>query len=89
MNSRISNTLRTHRKRTGLTQSDVAKILGLGKRGADRILRWEKGYSLPNLKNLIKLSLLYGVVPEAFYPDLIKKFRKLLSKELKAKKASK
>lgn len=83
MTDRIPNDLRLYRKRASLTQSDVAAILGLGKRGADRILRWEKGYALPNFKNLLKLSILYNVLPEQLYAKLISKLRKDVSKKLK------
>lgn len=78
MKYQIPNTLREHRKRSGLLQSDVAFILGLGKRGADRILRWEKGYSCPNTENMLKLSILYGVEPRELYPELAKSIRQYL-----------
>lgn len=89
MRSCIPNSLRLHRKGTGLRQADVAEILGLGKRGADRILRWEKGYVLPNFTNLLKLSILYSVAPEELYGDLVKTFRKELAKKLPRQKPSK
>ena len=89
MNKRIPNTLRMHRKGTGLRQIDVAQILGLGKRGDDSILRWERGYAFPTIINLFKLSALYNVLPEDLYPDFVKVLKKELSKKSKGIKSSK
>lgn len=46
-----------YRKRSGLTQSELAQRLGLQ---SDRMVRkWEKGYSLPDAKRLQKLLEVY------------------------------
>jgi transcriptional regulator with XRE-family HTH domain len=42
-----------------LTQQDVAQLLG--HKYQDRISRWEQGQSVPHIKNLLKLSEVFGV----------------------------
>ena len=61
----IPNTLREHRKRVNLKQSDVAEALGF--KSTDRISRWEKGLTYPHVVNLFKLAKLYGVMPHELY----------------------
>lgn len=61
-------------------QIDVAHLLGL--KDASRISRWEKGLSLPNAINLIKLSIIYRTFPNELYFDLLLQLRReLLKKE--------
>jgi transcriptional regulator with XRE-family HTH domain len=78
-NAVIMQTNRLHEIRTshGLRQADVASRLGHA--SPDRISHWEKGLALPGLINLLKLSIIYNVPPEQFYPDL---YRNIL-KEMK------
>lgn len=77
---RILNRLRKHRKLMGYKQSDVAELLGL--KNTNRLSRWEKGLSLPNTINLIKLSIIYRTFPNELYFDLLLKLRHdLLQKE--------
>jgi transcriptional regulator with XRE-family HTH domain len=67
------NRLRKYRKMQGYSQKDVAKILGY-KRTA-RISLWEKGLSIPSVKNLIRLSILYNVLADQLYIELREEFR--------------
>jgi transcriptional regulator with XRE-family HTH domain len=67
--SRIPNSLRRARKIAGFTQRQVARKLGI--QGTSRISRWEKGLSVPNVTNLLKLSILYRVMPHELYHDYI------------------
>jgi transcriptional regulator with XRE-family HTH domain len=67
--NRIPNRLRRFRRIAGLTQTEVAKKLGMV--GTDRISLWEKGIAMPNSKNLLKLSLLYRVRPVELYIDYL------------------
>jgi transcriptional regulator with XRE-family HTH domain len=89
MDHQIPNSLRFYRKRAGLTQQEVAQILGLGKRGDDSIMRWEKGYRLPNVINWFKLSILYKVSPEELYTEFFKEMGKDFAKKVKRKKSGK
>ncbi len=64
----IQNTLLEHRKKTGLTQLDVAQELGL--KSTDRISRWEQGLTYPHVGNLARMARLYGVSMDELYPSL-------------------
>lgn len=64
--SLTQNNLRTLRKARGLTQKEVANLMGL--KAEDRISHWEKGQLVPHMKNLIKLSQVYQVsIQELFF----------------------
>ncbi len=65
---KIPNTLREHRLKAGLLQSDVARELGF--KSTDRISRWEQGQTYPHVVNLFKMARLYGVKAEYLYPDI-------------------
>lgn len=65
----ILNSLKKHRKLMGYKQQDVAKILSL--HDTSQICRWEKGLSLPNTINLLKLSILYRTFPNELYFNLL------------------
>lgn len=66
---RIPNRLRRFRRITGLTQIEVAEKLGLT--SVDRVSIWEKGTGMPNSINLLKLALLYNVLPHELYIDYL------------------
>jgi DNA-binding XRE family transcriptional regulator len=83
MEHRMPNSLRLYRKRAGLTQEEVAQVLGLGKRGADSVMQWEKGYHFPNITNWFKLAALYDVMPEDLYKGLFKNLGKDFRKKVK------
>jgi transcriptional regulator with XRE-family HTH domain len=53
----IANNLKSSRKHCGLTQQQVATLLG--HKSNDRVSHWERGQMAPSLKNLIKLSAIY------------------------------
>lgn len=64
----------------GYRQIDVARLLDLN--NTSRISRWEKGLSLPNAINLIKLSIIYRTFPNELYFELLLVLRhELLKKE--------
>ena len=77
----IPNCLRKYRKARGLKQKLVAKILGL--KSPSLISRWEKGSSIPNSLNLIKLAVLYRTMVEGLYIDHMKLFKEELIKKEK------
>ncbi len=70
---RIPNLLRKYRRVRGLKQKDVARILDL--RSASRISRWEKGLCLPSLANVLRLVVVYRVMVDVIYPDLLRDLR--------------
>src|SRR6202021_2301881 len=55
----LKNYLRSHRKRSGLSQSDVAFLLG--SQDAAQLSRYEKGHRLPKLQTAIALEAIFGV----------------------------
>jgi transcriptional regulator with XRE-family HTH domain len=54
---RIQNRLWSARKATGLTQYQVARLLGY--KTSTQISRWEKGLQMPSVVDLMKLSAIY------------------------------
>lgn len=62
------NHLQANRKLTKLSQQDVAELL---KHGADRsiVSRLESGERPPTLRQLLCLTIIYGVPASALYPD--------------------
>jgi transcriptional regulator with XRE-family HTH domain len=65
-----SNNLKRYRRLMGYTQKDVAVLLGL--KSSNRISNWEQGKAVPNIVNLIDLSILYSTLPAELYSDLYK-----------------
>jgi transcriptional regulator with XRE-family HTH domain len=56
------NSLRKHRKNVGLTQREIAELLGL--KTAERLSRWENGSAKPMPGTLFKLAGIYHVSPQ-------------------------
>jgi transcriptional regulator with XRE-family HTH domain len=67
--------LRAYRLARGLSQNDVARILGLA--DSSFISRWENGFSLPNLLNAFRLAQIYGTTVDALFPELREKVQHL------------
>ena len=61
---RTPNSLRKYRRAKGLTQKEVAKVLGLK---ASAISQWERGFRVPKLITAIKLSILYNTMADGLY----------------------
>ncbi len=61
----IPNALRKYRRRRGLSQKEVARILEL--KSASIISRWERGVCLPSTHNLFRLTILYRTMPDALF----------------------
>jgi transcriptional regulator with XRE-family HTH domain len=62
------NSLRKHRKNTGLRQHEVARALGLNT--CERLSKWENGHSIPALWSLFRLAMLYHVSPQELYDEM-------------------
>ena len=67
-NKGIPNSLRKYRKARGLTQKEVAEILGL--KSSSMISRWERGHYLPQPVTIFKLAVLYHTMADALFTDL-------------------
>jgi transcriptional regulator with XRE-family HTH domain len=61
MKPNIAESLKILRRRKGLTQEDLARLLGVSR---ITIARWETGQRFPTTEQLIKLSEILGVSPE-------------------------
>ena len=76
---RIPNCLPKYRRQKGLTQKEVAKILGF--KTGSIISKWERGFSFPSTPSLLKLSALYGRQAEALFVDLYQKIKEEILSE--------
>jgi len=74
----IPNLLRKYRRINGYSQGDVAKILGF--KSSAILSRWESGRELPNIIDIVRLSVLYRTLIDAFFIDHIGKAREEISK---------
>ena len=70
---RTPNLLRKYRKVRGLKQKEVARILKL--KSPSRISRWEKGLCLPSFPNALRLAIVYRVMVDTIFPDLLWSYR--------------
>jgi DNA-binding XRE family transcriptional regulator len=78
---RIPNRLKLHRKIMQYKQRDVAHMLG--HRNTVMLSSWERGLTTPNLRNLLKLSILYRTYPNELYWELYEKLCEEMKKEFK------
>lgn len=68
------NYLRKFRLARGLSLGEVAAILGF--RSTSAVSRWERGLSLPDMQNLLRLSALYRTFADALYPEIASDLKK-------------
>ncbi len=74
--SRIPNSLKKYRRIAGLSQVQVAAILGLK---SSCVCLWEHGVHIPNMKYLFQLSILYNTSPDVLYGDFFHSLKHKLS----------
>lgn len=63
----IKNALIAAREEKGLTQLQLAKIIG---KTPTAVASWEQGLSLPNLQTLYRLATYYGKTLDYMFGDL-------------------
>jgi len=63
----IESPIRTRRKAKGLSQGDVALLIGIS---PFYIHRWEKGHALPCEKRIIELAEIFGITPKTLREEL-------------------
>lgn len=68
--------LRAYRIRAGLTQKDVAALLGMGT--GSTISRSEKGQCMPSLQVLLGYCVLFETHPENLVPGIIRNIEKVV-----------
>ena len=64
---KFPNRLKVIRRNAGLTQQQVAKLLG--HQNPITVCLWETEQAMPNGTNLIKLCILYDKTPQELYPE--------------------
>lgn len=60
--------LETHRRRWGLSQEELASLLG--QRSSSAVSRCETLQRIPNLRIALQLELIFGVTPQDLFPAL-------------------
>lgn len=68
MNEPYHTTLRHLRRSAGLTQDDVARILGVG--GRSYVAMLESGDRVPHVRDMVLLSMLFGTDEKTVFPHL-------------------
>ena len=59
MDVSIGNRLYQYRRKSGLSQEELAAKLGVSRQA---VSKWERAEAAPDTDNLIKLSKIYGVI---------------------------
>lgn len=81
---KYSNRLWAARKEIGYSQQEVAYLLG--HKNSPQISRWEKGHSMPNTIDLLKLSAIYHRLANDLYWDLFLDLREGVNERRKTVK---
>jgi transcriptional regulator with XRE-family HTH domain len=68
MNQPNTTALRQKRRSAGLTQDDIARILGVG--GRSYVAMLEAGDRVPHVRDALLLSLLFGEEEQVLFPHL-------------------
>jgi len=77
---KINNRLRMYRKIKGLSQVQVASLMGLT--SSSQLSRWENSQRLPPLRKAIQLSVLYNrLVTDLFFDIFDEEREKLIKKQ--------
>lgn len=66
MRKNIRENLIELRIKKGITQTELAKIIG---KSANAVASWEQGLSLPDVTMLYRLAAYYGKLMEYFYEN--------------------
>lgn len=76
MASPLENYLKTHRQRSGLTQSELASLLGFD--SSVNIFRYERGIRKPNLERALALQMLFEIRVDELFPAVNEKVARIL-----------
>jgi transcriptional regulator with XRE-family HTH domain len=78
MYHKLENYLRAHRKRSGLTQDDVAFLLG--SRSGTKVSRYEQFRRLPTLPTALALEILFDVPGQDLFAGLYQEIERTLTR---------
>ena len=81
-----TNRLTLYRKRMGLSQRTVAKLLGLT--NVSVLSHYELGVALPSLKRALALEILYRVPVAFLFPNLYDPMREMIREAEKIGRAN-
>lgn len=73
---RTHNYLRTHRKRTGLTQDDLAFLLGC--KSGTKVSRYERLIREPNLETAFACQAIFGVPAHELFPGIYQNVEQII-----------
>ena len=76
MSKKVPCYVRSLRRRWGLTQKEVATVVGGG--GRNRVSRVERDLSLPDAREILAYSLLFGARPARIFPRIYCKLEERL-----------
>lgn len=79
MDNRLAVDLKVFRRRSGLSQADVAHLLGVDR---SLISKFERGGREPSMEHVCFLCLVYGTRPPAFCVAALPQFRQALAERL-------
>ena len=82
MNNAIEIYLRTYRRRGGLSQSEVAFLLGF--KSSQTISRYESLDRKPSLETVFAFQVLFDVMPHELYPGMFQKVENLTRQRTQA-----
>src|SRR3989442_15204812 len=78
MSRRLDNYLRTYRKRSGLSQKEMAFLLGC--REESKVSRYERRVRLPNLQTALAYRVIFGVPVHDLFAGIFEKVEKVTVK---------
>jgi len=70
---RLDNYLRTHRKRSGLSQAELAFLLGC--QSGTKVSRYERQARIPTLETALACSAVFGISPEELFAGRCQKLQ--------------
>lgn len=79
MTTQFALDLRLSRRKAGYTQRDIAHLMGVQQ---SAVSDFERGQHLPNMKEIITLSLIYGRSFESLFAQLMREARVELRERL-------
>jgi transcriptional regulator with XRE-family HTH domain len=77
MAPKIMSYLRTHRKRGGLTQDEMAFLLGC--QSGTKISRFERLARRPNLRTALACQVIFGIPAHELFPGMFAEVEKTVS----------
>jgi transcriptional regulator with XRE-family HTH domain len=81
MASKLQHYLRTHRKRAGFTETELAQLLGC--KSAAKVSRYERFERLPSLKTALAYQAILGVPVAKLFAGMYEQVEKEASKRAK------